>query len=61
MKTNHPKLDQKQITKQMRFSNCTIKRSRNDMNMKSLYKKMAAKPTVCEANINQTRNRKGLL
>ena len=27
----------------MRFSDCTIKRSRNDINMKSLYKKNVSK------------------
>ena len=38
MKSNNPKFTQKQISKELGFSDSTLKRYRNDINMQSPYR-----------------------
>ena len=38
MKSNNPKLTQKEIAKELGYSDSTLKRYRNDINMQSPYR-----------------------
>ena len=68
MKYNNPKLTQKEICRKLGFSDSTIKRYRDDINMDSPYrrnnnknKKPKHKPSTATENISKNENTKSVI